>query len=143
MADKNKGGRPWLTDEQKTRRKEYLVQKLEPYLKIGLSVNKALKEAQIANSEFYKYLSEDRLFGEKIQGHRNFISVLVSAALVNHLMDIVSKQTERTEGLSKQDVNFLCWFATHSNHTTEEYGRRVRNSSLDADEEIQKVYGLL
>lgn len=138
----NKGGRPWLTDEQKTRRKEYLSQNLEPYLKTGLSVNKALKEAKIHNSEFYRYMSEDRLFGEKIARFRNFISVLVSSALVSHLMDIARKQME-SRGLSKEDVDFLCWFALHSNHTTGEYGRRIRESSFDPDEEIQKVYGLI
>lgn len=143
--DKNKGGRPWLTDEQKTRRKEYLSQNLEPYLKSGLSVNKALKEAGIANSEFYKYMSEGGLFGEKIRHFRNFISVLVSSALVSHLMDIAKRQMgyEQPQGLSKDDVDFLCWFALHSNHTAEMYGRRVRESSFDSNEEIQKLYGLI
>lgn len=111
---------------------EYLSQNLEPYLKSGLSVNKALKEAGIANSEFYKYMSENELFGEKIRHFRNFISVLVSSALVSHLMDIARKQMGygQPHGLSKDDVDFLRWFALHSNHTAGEYGRRIRESSF-------------
>ena len=139
--DKNKGGRPWLTDEQKTRRKEYLSQNLEPYLKTGLSVNKALREAKIHNSEFYKYMSEDRLFGEKIQRFRNFISILVNTALVNHLMDIARKQTGygQPQGLSKDDVDFLQWFALHSNLTSGEYGGRNKNDSFDPEMEVHQV----
>lgn len=109
MADsKNKGGRPWLTDEQKTRRKEEIVSKLEPYLKSGLSVNKALKEAKIANSEFYRYMSQGGLFGENIQRFRNYISILVNSALVNHLIDIARRQMGygQPQGLSKEDVDF-------------------------------------
>ncbi len=140
----NKGGRPWLTEEQKARRKEYLSQNLEPYLKSGLSVNKALREAKIANSEFYKYMSEDRLFGEKIQRFRNFISILVNSALVSHLMDIARRQMGygQPRGMPKDDVDFLRWFALHSNHTSGEYGRKISDSFFDPDEEIQKVYGL-
>lgn len=41
---KNKGGRPFLTEAQKAQRNDDLLQKLEPYLKSGLSVNKALHE---------------------------------------------------------------------------------------------------
>lgn len=142
MADnKSKGGRPWLTDEQKTRRKEEIVSKLEPYLKSGLSVNKALKETKTHNSEFYKFMSEDRLFGEEIARFRNFISVLVSSALVTHLMDIARKQTGygQPQGLSKDDVDFLQWFAVHSNNTTGEYGRRIKESSFDPEMEMQQV----
>lgn len=139
--DKHTGGRPWLTDEQKTRRKEYIVHKLEPYLMTGLSVNKALREAKIANSEFYKYLSQDRLFGENIQRFRNYISILVNSALVNHLMDIAKRQMgyEQPQGLSKDDVDFLCWFALHSNLTSGEYGGRNKNDSFDPEMEVQKV----
>lgn len=78
MADnKSKGGRPWLTVQQKTQRKEYLLRKIKPYLCTGLSINKALNAAKIHNSEFYKYMKEDRLFGEKIAHFKNYISVLV------------------------------------------------------------------
>ena len=141
---KNRGGRPWLTDEQKIRRKEYLSQNLEPYIKSGLSVNKALKEAKIANSEFYKYMSEDELFGEKIRRFRNFISVLVSSALVSHLMDIARRQMGygQPQCISKDDIDFLRWFALHSNHTMGEYGRKIIDNFFDPDEEIQKIYGL-
>src|SRR3989344_1771479 len=102
MEEKNMGGRPPLTEEQKAQRKEYLLQKIEPYLKIGLSVKKALREAKIHNSEFYKYMAEDEFFRDEVARFRQFISVLVNNALVHELINIVNKQNHN-EPLSKDD----------------------------------------
>lgn len=145
MADgKNKGGRPRLTEEQKTRRKEYLSEKLAPYLMSGLSVNKALREAKVFNSEFYKYMAEDRLFREKVAKTRQFIGVLANQAIVHELFAIVKKQN-RNELLSKDDREFLWWYALNSNLCREEWGRHTSVSSCDFDPEIeiQKVKKLI
>jgi hypothetical protein len=145
----NKGGRPYLTEAQKAQRKENLLQKLEPYLKSGLSVNKALHEANIFNSEFYKYMAEDRLFGEKVAKYRQYISILANQAIVTELFAIVEKQNGneakniKPQPLSKEDVDFLWWFALNANVCREEWGRRQTFSSFDPEIELQRVRQLI
>ncbi len=147
--NKNKGGRPRLTEEQKTQRKTYLFQKLEPYLMTGLSVNKALREAKVLNSEFYKYMKEDRFFGEKIAKSRQYIGVLINQAIVTELFRIVEKQNGneakniQPQPLSKEDIDFLFWFALNSNLCREEYGRRENVDLFDPEFEIQRVKRLI
>lgn len=143
--EKNKGGRPRLTEEQKALRKKYLLQKLEPYLMTGLSVNKALREAKLLNSEFYRYMAEDRYFGEKIAKYKQFIGVLINQAIVAELLSIIEKQNGnivkgiQPQPLSKDDVDFLCWFALNSNLCREEWGRHENLSSFDPEAEIQQI----
>lgn len=145
---KNKGGRPYLTEEQKAQRKEDLLQKLEPYLKSGLSVNKALSQSKVFNSEFYKYMAEDRLFGEKVALFRQYISVLANHAIVTELFTIIEKQNGNEarniepQPLSKEDTDFLWRFALNANVCREEWGRR-RSYDFDPEIEIQKIKQLI
>lgn len=146
-STKNLGGRPQLTEDQKVRRKEYLLLKLEPYLKSGLSVNKALREAKVFNSEFYKYLSEDRLFGEKIELFKQYLSVLVNKVIVTELFRIVEKQNGNEnmlpQPLSKTEIDSLIWFALNSNVCGEEWGRRQKPDSYDPEMEMQRLHTLI
>lgn len=144
---KNTGGRPRLTELQKAQRKENLLIRLEAYLKSGLSISKSLREAKVFNSEFYKYMSEDRFFGEKVAKYRQYTSVLANQAIVNELFRIVQKQNERIknnqpQSLSSEDVEFLWWYALHANACREEWGRRAE-VSYDAEEEIHKIKQLI
>lgn len=145
----NKGGRPRLTEEEKKLRMEYLFRKLEAYLMSGLSVNKALREAKVFNSEFYKYMREDRLFREKIARCRQFIGVLANKAIITELFTIFDKQNgneaKNTEPqpLSKDDIGFLCWFALNSNLCREEWGRCKNVDLFDPEFEIQRVKRLI
>lgn len=104
IQGKHAGGRPKTSEEQKTKRKEDLLRKLEPYLKSGLSVNKSLKEAKIFSSEFYKYMADDKFFGEKIEKFRQYTSILVNSVLVNHLHSIIRKQN-RGEQLTQENLD--------------------------------------
>lgn len=145
----NKGGRPRLTEEEKKLRKEYLFRKLEPYLMSGLSVNKAIREAKVFNSEFYKYMREDMLFGEKIAKCKQFIGVLANKAIVTELFTIFDKQNGneakniKPQPLSKDDIGFLCWFALNSNLCREEFGRRGNVDLFDPEIEIQRIKRLI
>lgn len=148
MADgKNKGGRPQSTPEEVKARKDLLLQKIEPYLKTGLSVNKALGEAQIANSEFYRYMEEDEGFRERITVFRNFVPVLLNNILVGELMDISARQNPakgiKKNKLTKEDKEFLWNFAKLSNLTKGEFGERKHIDLFDPEAEIQKVKGLI
>ncbi len=150
MADiKNKGGRPFLTEAQQKERKELLLLKLEPYLKSGLSINKALKETNIHNSELYKYMKEDRLFGEKIAKFRQYISVLANHIIVTELLSIVEKQNGneakniKPQALGKGELDFLWWYALNANVCREEWGRRQNVTLYDPELELQRVKQLI
>ena len=142
---KNKGGRPVLTEEQKTLRKEYLLNKIQPYLMSGLSVNKALHEAKILNSEFYKYMKEDKLFGEKVVRFRQYIAVLTTQAVATELFHIVQKQHSELskntspQSLSRDDMRFLFWYALNANVCIEEWGRKNKYYSFDSQYEIHRI----
>lgn len=146
---KNLGGRPFLTNDQKKQRKEYLLIKLEPYLKSGLSINKALHEAKVFNSEFYKYLSEDRLFGEKIALFKQYIPVLVNQIIVTELFSIIEKQSGnkakdiKPQPLSYLDIKFLWWFAINANVCQEEWGQKTKVNLYDPEAELQRVNKLI
>ena len=98
-------GRPVLTPEELKEKKTKVLQKIEPYLKSGLSVNKALREAQIANSEFYAYMREDEDFRERIDTFRQFTAVLLNNALVSELQNVIKKQNGYTDFRKK--LHFL------------------------------------
>ncbi|MEO8581780.1 MAG: hypothetical protein ABI425_04390 [Patescibacteria group bacterium] len=142
-------GRPLLTQEQKAQRKADLLQRIEPYLKTGLSINIALRMTNIANSEFYKYMNEDEFFREKIQLFRQYVSVLVNNSLVRELHIIVEKQIGNVrkgmqpQQLSKDELDFLFKFALKSNLTKEEWGNRDQVQLYDPEVEIQKVKAII
>lgn len=142
---KNRGGRPWLTEEQKTIKKEKMLLKMEPYLKSGLSVNKALRATKIAHSEFYKYIAEDRLFGQNVARFKQYIAVLVNNIIFHVLITIIKKQNGdevngiEAQDLSKDDTDFLWRYAIYSNLCREEWGRRANVATFDPEAEIQRL----
>jgi len=135
---KNKGGRPRITPEKK----KEMLQKLEPYLKSGLSARKALGEAQIPNSTFYKIMERDDRFREQIQRFQQYLSVMLSNTIARELFGIARKQN-KGEQLTKSDIKFLWWFALHSNSTREEFGRKEGVSSFDPELEAQRIKSML
>ncbi len=144
----NKGGRPSITEEDK----RIMLQKLEPYLKSGLSVRKALLEAQVPNSTFYRLMDEDEGFREQIERFRNFTAVLLNNAVGRHLQAIIQKQNGYKEKdgtvvpptkLNREEISFLEWFALNSNLTKQEFGERKDITMFDPEAEIQKVKGIL
>lgn len=143
--EKNKGGRPPLTPEEKNQKIQEMSQKLEPYLKSGLSVRKALAEAQISKDMFYRMMDEDEGFRDKIDTFKNFVSVLLNNTLIRELQSIIEKQNgNETKGIKPQrldaiDIGFLKWFALNSNSTKEEWGERKDVTLFDPETEIQKV----
>jgi hypothetical protein len=149
MADaQNKGGRPPISEEEK----KDILHKLEPYLKGGLSVSKAILEAGVPNSTFYKLMGEDEGFREKINQYRNFTAILLNNAIVTELQTIIRKQTGYTddkgkkhppEKLKKEDREFLWKFALNSNFTKDMFGERKDVNLFDPEAEIQKVKGIL
>lgn len=150
MADtQDKGGRPPVSEQEKND----IVHKLEPYLKSGLSISKALLEAGVPRSTFYKLMDEDEGFRDKIGQFRNFVAVLLNNAIVGELQAIIKKQQGYTdpvtkkfvkpEKLKKEDREFLWKFALNSNLTKQEFGERKDVNLFDPEAEIQKIKGLI
>ncbi|MEK7571974.1 MAG: hypothetical protein AAB553_06905, partial [Patescibacteria group bacterium] len=78
---KHAGGRPKTSEEQK----EAMLSKLEPYLKSGLPLRKALLEAGIAPATFYRIKRVDPSFDSKIERQRQYLPVLYNSSIVKHL----------------------------------------------------------
>lgn len=138
MEEKDKGGKPPITEEEKNE----MVQKLEPYLKSGLSIRKAVLEAQIPRSTFYDLMAKDPKFADQINRFRQFISVLLNNGIVRQLQTIIQKQNEKQK-LDSDELNFMKWFADHSNLTKEEFGERKDIGIYDPEVEIQRLLGLI
>lgn len=131
-------GRPPLLDNQK----DIIVQKLEPYLKAGLSVRKACREAEVPKSTVYDLIKKDEEFADKIRRYQQFVSVLLSNTLLRQLMVIAKRQNDSLE-LSSGDLRFLQWFATHSSQTREEFGDRRDVGLYDPEMEIKRLANLI
>lgn len=146
--EEKKEGRPAITEEEK----RGIVSKLEPYLKSGLSISKALLEAGVARTTFYRLMDENEEFRDKINQFRNFTPVLLNNALVGELQAIIKKQNGWTddkgkkhppEKLKKEDREFLWKFALTSNLTKGEFGERKDVNLFDPEAEIQKIKGII
>lgn len=131
-------GRPPTSEEDK----KIMLQKLEPYLKSGLSVRKALIEAAIPSSTFYEIMRTDKEFLEQIDRFRQFVAVLANSALVKHLQDIIRRQSSN-EKVTEKDIAFLQWFALNSSLTKEEFGERKDVNLYDPEAELQKLKSML
>jgi hypothetical protein len=145
---KHAGGRPKTSEEQK----HEMIAKLEPYLKSGLSLRKALLEAGIVPATFYRIKRSDPSFDSKIARFQQYLSILLNSSLIKHLHQLVSKQAGYQEAdgtivspreLNGQDLAFLEWFALNSNLTKEEFGNRTAISPFDPEAELQKMKDMI
>jgi len=143
--ERNKGGRPPISQKQK----QEMVSKLEPYLKTGLSIRKACLQARVPRANFYKCMEKDEWFRYQIEVFQQFISILTNNAIVRELQTIIEKQNGnevkgiKPQPLGKEDIKFLWKFALNSNLTKEEWGRREDVSMFDPEAEIQKVKAIM
>ncbi len=137
MADnsnQNMIGRPPLTPEQKNE----IVQKLEPYLKSGMTLRKACYEANIPKSTVYDLKEKDIEFSDKIERFQQHISILVSNTTYLLVVKIHSK-VEKGEELTKQEYGFIKWFALNSKCTKEEFGNRMEVEVIDPEKQLREV----
>lgn len=112
-----KKGRPAITDKTKER----IVQKLEPYLKVGLSIKKACIQAQIPKSTVYKLIQRDSDFADQIKRHEQYLSTLFSSSVTFQLHSVVAKQLMGKQ-IDQLDFNFMKWFASASKQARDEFG---------------------
>lgn len=97
-------------------------------------------EAGVPKATFYRLMDRDEEFRDKIDGFRQFVSVLVNSALITQLRAILQEQTANPgQKIAKDDVAFLQWFANNSNLTKGEFGDRKSIALTDPEAEIQKL----
>lgn len=120
-----------------------LVHKIEPYLKAGLSIRTACLESGVPRSTLYKLMDEDEEIMDQIQRFQNYLNVLTVSAVARHLFGIGTKQ-QRGSALNEEDVKFLQWFATHSKHCKEEFGKEtIKAPVLDAQAELMRMMRMI
>ena len=77
-----------------------------------------------------------------VERFRQYISVLANQVIVGELLTITKKQNDDGP-LSKEDLDFLMWFGTHSNLTREEFGRGkglgFHDLEYDPEVELQRL----
>lgn len=100
-----------------------ITRKLEPYLKMGLSVKNACHIAKLPASTVYKYMQVDQEFMDQITAFRQYYSIMVSKSVMGVMLAISQKQ-DKGVALNRNDMRFLMWIATHSNQTREEFEHR-------------------
>jgi hypothetical protein len=144
MADDG-SGRPAITEEQK----KQILSAIEPYLKSGLSITKAIKEAtNISRATFYNLLHDDQDFADKVEQFRQFTSVIFNGVIMKQLRKIIERQNKTVKDangneveveLNGADIEFLKWFALNSNLTRGEFGARQEVTPYDPELEIKKL----
>ncbi len=101
--DTNTVGKPALTQEQI----DEVFRKIEPYLKTGVSLNKACLSAGIAKSTAYDLYRENESFAEKVDTARNYCSILANSVFLKSLERINS--IAGTRELTDGELKLLEW----------------------------------
>lgn len=134
----NVEGRPKRTPEEI----DVIFRKIEPYLKAGLSLNKACQRAEISKSVAYQLYEDDASFAEKIDTAKNHLSALLSD-MFYVLLAQIAERIKNKEKLEKDEVDFMKWFATNSKSTKEEFGERKELEVIDPQKEIQRLMAII
>lgn len=116
-SDHTNEGRPPLDPSEI----DLIFRKLEPYLKQGLSLNRACSKAVIPKSTVYDLYNENIQFAEQIDTARSYFVELVNGIIHTELLDIVELQNRRMEPLDSENKKFVLWVASHSNAMKEYY----------------------
>ncbi len=129
-------GRPPLSAEQI----DGIVRKLEPYLKVGLSIRKACTEANIPKSTVYDLIDEDGVFADKIEALQNYLSARVTYTLGAQALDIADR-VESKGKCSEPEIKFMQWMALNFRGCRDLFSRTV-DMQLDLPDphaHIQKI----
>ncbi|MCL4417346.1 MAG: hypothetical protein M1365_11715 [Actinobacteria bacterium] len=114
-------GRPALSKEET----DVIFRKLEPYLKMGLSINKVCNKANSPKSTVYDLYNENSEFAEKIESARSYFTNLINNIIHKELLHI-TKWQESSLPLSLDDRKFLLWIAANSNAMKEYYCSNIQ-----------------
>jgi len=80
---------------------------------------------------------------DKIRAFQQYLSIITTATLNRRLIQICKKQEAGTE-LSQNELAFVMWFATHSTHCREEFGKDTKShNSIDPQAEVYRLQKMI
>ncbi|OGH26146.1 MAG: hypothetical protein A3C30_03480 [Candidatus Levybacteria bacterium RIFCSPHIGHO2_02_FULL_40_18] len=115
-------GRPALSNDDIN----LIFRKLEPHLKMGLSINRACYKASIPKSTVYDLYNENSQFAERIDTARNYFTDLINNIIHTELLDIVEFQKISLGPLNTDEKKFILWIAANSNAMKEYYCSNIQ-----------------
>ena len=134
---KNSVGRPPLDTK-------LLADKLEPYIKIGLSMRKACALAGVHRDTISIKMKEDDNFRAKILSYRAYKSVLMGNITIAKIMDIADQVAKAKKmgmslrtALTKNDQYFLQIMMRYDRSLREEWGDKLTDEDEDEAKKVQ------
>jgi hypothetical protein len=127
----SKTGKPALSDKEI----DLIFRKLEPYLRVGLSLHAAALKADVPKSTAYDLYAENEQFAEIIDATKQYFTVTVNDAIALELKEITDKQSIDVP-ISVDDRRFLQWLALNNKQMREFYG----NSPQEIKKEETKKF---
>jgi len=142
-------GRPVTPESEVVLKKKTMLDKIEPYLKSGLSIRKSCLEADINRSELYVFIAEDDNFSDQIHKFQQYMSVITSNTIVREMIQIAQKQNPKVDKdgnvttpakpLTQSDLDLVKWFALNSKSAKEEFGERKDINTFDPEAELKRL----
>jgi len=105
-----KRGKPPLTQSQI----DLIFQKLEPYLVTGLSISRAVFNANVPRSTVYNLYQENKEFADRVNTAQRFFTTIVNDIISGEVRFILDKQENKVP-LSRDDRQFIQWIAVNNN----------------------------
>ncbi len=127
-------GKPFLTQEEI----DTTFRKLDPYLKTGVSLNKACLMADIPKSTVYDLYRENLQFAEKIDTSKNYLSIVTSNIFYTEIERIKNSQLNNSS-INKNDLNLIQWFALNHKSNSEEFGKQTVDLVSEKQLEIKEA----
>lgn len=142
-----KGGRPLAYSKEDLLA---IVTKMRPYLRAGLSLQKACIGAEIQRNVVYEYMERYSWFGDMIRAEQKYMAITVSqtnAMLVGQIRQKIQHNQEITDGMKKgklvrithDELEFLKWYSSTAQTTKEEFSPRADVNVVDPELEIQRL----
>lgn len=126
-----KSGKPPLTGKEI----DLIFRKLEPYLRVGLSLHAAALKADVPKSTVYDLYAENKEFAEIIDATKQYFTATVNDAIALELKEIIDKQSIDVP-ISVDDRRFLQWLALNNTQMRDYYG----NSPQEIKKEETKKF---
>lgn len=119
-----------------------IFRKLEPYLKTGVSLNKACLMANVPKSTVYDLYKENFQFAEKIDTSKNYLSIVTSNIFYTEIERIKNLQSDN-KVIDKNDLHFIQWFTLNHKSGSEEFGKQAVDLVSERQSEIQEALSSL
>ncbi|MBP9817483.1 hypothetical protein KBC75_01845 [Candidatus Shapirobacteria bacterium] len=125
---------------------DIIFRKLEPYIKTGLSLNKACLVANVPKSTVYDLYNENADFAERIDTAKNYLSVITSDIFFSEIERIRNDQNKHKQ-IDRDDLRLVQWFALNHKINREEFGdiaiKTNDNVNMQMQEQVDNLRNLM